>query len=176
MIRSLTAISVFAVTLCAQQRVPPGLMYHRVWVVSPLIGTGKAGDPKRPLFVPAAGQPATNDHSGILGYQMQLSDDGKSALVEFVFANAAAFQSVLQTEATARSLVVSASALQLAPPGLSTSPSALAPPSALQTTLETAVPGLKIFERGKAADADIITEFQKHKAGFKFAGATVRPQ
>ena len=29
------------------QRVPANTAYHRVWVVSPLIGTGKVGDPKR---------------------------------------------------------------------------------------------------------------------------------
>src|ERR1035438_735854 len=41
-----------------QRKVSPGMMYHHVWVVSPLMGTGRAGDPKRPVFVPAPLTPA----------------------------------------------------------------------------------------------------------------------
>ena len=68
------------------QRVSTQLMYHRVWAVVPMIGSGSAADPRRPMFVPAPGQ-AASGHSGVIGYQMLLSDDKKSALVEFVGAS-----------------------------------------------------------------------------------------
>jgi hypothetical protein len=193
MIRSLAAIGVFASLLYAQnkgvinpQHVPPSMMYHRVFAVVPLQGTGKAGDPVRPMFVarpparPQKGAPAPatpskgpSDRSGVLGYQMQLSDDGKSALVEYVVASPTAFQALLQQETTARGITIAGNALQNTPaplhPGLSA-------PSAAQTALENSVPGLKIFERGKATDADVLTEFRKHKANYMFNSSTVRPQ
>jgi hypothetical protein len=53
-----------------------------------MIGSGTATDPKRPMFVPAPGQAvlatAATIHTGILAYQMQVSDDGNWALCEFV--------------------------------------------------------------------------------------------
>jgi hypothetical protein len=52
-----------------------------------MIGSGTAADPKRPMFVPAPGQAAptvATIHTGILAYQMQVSDDGNWALCEFV--------------------------------------------------------------------------------------------
>src|SRR5580704_5171967 len=102
MIRTLAALSVFAVTLAAQRNVPPGNMYHRVWAVLPLVGSGAPGDPIRPMLVPppptpgqqapteatqsqaAPDQQAAIQRPDLLGFQMQLSDDGKFALVEFV--------------------------------------------------------------------------------------------
>jgi hypothetical protein len=67
------------------RKVDPGNMYHRVYARVPLIGAGTPADPKRPMFIPAPGQPtATAVHTGILAYQMQISDDGKWALCEFV--------------------------------------------------------------------------------------------
>ena len=42
--------------------------------------------------------------------------------------------------------------------------------------MEAAVPGLKIFERGKASDQDILTEFRKHKASFSFGAGMVGVQ
>jgi hypothetical protein len=66
-------------------------MYHRVYARVPLVGTGKAGDPVRPMFAPIPAStpaklsgPVRNTHSGILGYTMLTSDDGKWALCEFV--------------------------------------------------------------------------------------------
>lgn len=175
------------------QRVPANVAYHRVWVVSPLIGTGKLGDPKRPMFVPAPVQmqlpqkgatpsapsipsPAT-DRSGILGYQMQLSDDGKSGLIEFVFASPVEFQTFLQKQATALGIAVPATAtVPTGPPSTTGATSPVAAPSAAQTAVQAAVPGLLIFERGKATDQQILTAFQKYKANFTFGSSTVRPQ
>jgi hypothetical protein len=107
--------------------------------------------------VPA--QPAAaGDRTGVLAYGMQLSDDGNFALVEFVFQSPAAFQNILAKQAAAMALNVAAAA-----PGRG--------PSALQTALQAAIPGLQIFERGKATQSDILAEFQKHKKSFSFANS-----
>ena len=141
------------------------MAYHRVYVISPLMGAGKANDAKRPIFVPAQ-QPQQSSRSALLGYQMQLSDDGQFALAEFVFSDPAAFVSVMKQEALSRNLSITLTTLE----------TTAAQSAALTAALETAVPGLKIFERGKVTDAQILAEFQKHKAKFAFAGTTVRPQ
>lgn len=73
-----------AVTPVNQRKVDPASMYHRVYAVVPLVGTGKPGDPIRPMFIPTTPPTTTTVRTGILAWQMQLSDDGKSALVEFV--------------------------------------------------------------------------------------------
>ena len=159
------------------QGVSAGRMYHRVYVVSPLVGTGRAGDPKRPVFAPAPPQPPAkgatitptvtpSNHAGLLGYQMQLSDDGKTALVEMVFSDPISFQTVMQQEASTRSISV--------PTTAAASPGAVS--SSLTTALQSAVPGLQIFERGKATDAQILSVFQTYKANFSLNGTTVRPQ
>lgn len=158
------------------QGVSLGMMYHRVYVISPLIGSGKPSDPYRPIFAPAtpplagmgsAPLPALGpSRSGLLGYQMQLSDDHKTALVEMVFSDPIAFQAVMQQEASNRGLSVPTT------PG--SSPAAVS--GSLTNALQSAVPGLQIFERGKATDGQILAAFQKYKANFSFAGTTVRPQ
>jgi|SRR5579883_2750388 len=181
---TIALLFVGSVTIFAQhrgavnlQRVPPSMAYHRVWAVTPLVGTGKAGDPVRPMFVPAPPAPGAGGGStaqagrpNLLGYQMQMSDDKKFALVEYVFQSPPAFQAVLQQEAAARAIAVSPAAVRPAnAPGLAAA-------SPAQVALEAAVPGLKIFERGKATDAEILAEFQKHKKNFTFGVWTVRPQ
>ncbi len=66
-------------------RVDPGQMYHRVYAIVPMIGTGTKDDPKRPMFIPPPTQvPTSAVHTGVIGFQMWLSDDGTMALVEFV--------------------------------------------------------------------------------------------
>jgi hypothetical protein len=61
--------------------VDPSNMYHRVYARVPLIGAGTKADPKRPMFAPTT---PSKDHTGILAYAMQISDDGNWALCEFV--------------------------------------------------------------------------------------------
>src|SRR5262249_32819805 len=65
------------------QRVSSQVMYHRVYAVVPIVGSGSADDPKRPMFAPTAKEMAA-DHSGVIGYQMLLTDDKTRAIVEFV--------------------------------------------------------------------------------------------
>jgi hypothetical protein len=87
----------------AVNHVDPGKAYYRCYAVVPIIGSGKSGDPKRPMFVPLPGE-QKNDRSGILAFQMVLSDDRTMALVEFVGANRAALAPILTTtESTAKS-------------------------------------------------------------------------
>jgi hypothetical protein len=81
-----------------QRSVDPAAMYHRVYAVVPMMGSGKKGDPFRPMFIPATPQAAAI-HTGILSYQMQVSDDGKSALVEFVAATRLDLQPILTSTA-----------------------------------------------------------------------------
>jgi hypothetical protein len=194
MVRILVSIGVFASLASAQnrgvinpQQVPAPMMYHHVWAVTPLVGTGKPGDAVRPMFVPAppmpakastvvlppAGALAPGDRSGVLGYQMQLSDDGKSALVEYVFASPVTFQVVLLAEAAVRGIPVPTGPISNGPAPLHPG---LAAPSVAQAALEAEVPGLKIFERGKANESDILTEFTKHKAAYTLNSGGVRPQ
>lgn len=170
------------------RRVPPGMTYHRVWIVSPLMGSGKPGDPKRPVLVPAPPAPnakptvgpatapvAATAQTGLLGFQMQVSDDGQYALAELVFATPLAFQTALKNEVAARGVSVSSTSRASAPAAPLTS-AAAATSNALESALESAVPGLQIFERGQATQAQILAAFQQKKASFQFsANNSVRP-
>ena len=81
----LVIISVFAPHGHGQPQVAVENRDERVVAVVPMIGAGTAADPKRPMFVPW-GPNAHKDllESGILSFSFQLSDDGRSAIVEFV--------------------------------------------------------------------------------------------
>lgn len=85
------AVALFLLSLpalFAQNRVSPEMMYHRVWAVVPLIGKGTSDDPRRPMFTPSPSERAASlkngSRSGVIAYSMQLSDDRRFALVEFV--------------------------------------------------------------------------------------------
>ena len=64
-------------------------------MVAPLTGTGTWSDPKHPLYAPSPAQINPASRTGIIGYTHVLSDDGQSALVEFVARDAAAFAPIL---------------------------------------------------------------------------------
>jgi hypothetical protein len=104
MLRSIALLLLLINTLFAQNRVSPEMMYHRVWAVVPLIGSGKPDDPKRPMFVPSPAEQAAKlrkgDRSGVIGYSMQVSDDGNFALVEFVGATPSDLQGIVNSKAT----------------------------------------------------------------------------
>jgi hypothetical protein len=104
MIRSIVALSVFAVTLFAQGHVASENLYTRVLCVVPMIGTGTLADPIRPMFVPAPPDPSKAPDSavattpaGILAFQYQLSDDGNYALAELVGADRNALAEALNS-------------------------------------------------------------------------------
>ena len=89
-----TGMLTLALTLvvCAQRRVDPRNAFNRVIAVVPLIGSGTAADPKRPEYAP---WPVNQDPNGIIGFIYEPTDNGKSAVVEFVAQNRAAFAAIL---------------------------------------------------------------------------------
>ena len=191
MIRTLIVLSVFAGTLFAQRSVPPEFMYHHVYAVMPLVGSGTYLDPKRPMLVPAPPSPSkaqaqpqalaqvqgqANTRPDLLGFTFQMSDDGKLALVEFVFQSPLAYQNFLAKAAAAPGSPVSAVALQPVSADGSNLKALAANTAALKSAFEASVPGLKLFERGNATEADILAEFRKQKANYTFGTSSVRPQ
>lgn len=115
MLRALALLLTCVYTLSAQDRVPTDMLYHRVWAIVPIIGKGTADDPKRPMFAPTLaerqakeaelakqlrGTDQKPDLSGeILSYSMQLSDDKKSALAEFVAVSPKALAAITESKA-----------------------------------------------------------------------------
>jgi len=105
MLRAVALLVLCMTTLFAQDRVSPEMMYHRVWAVVPLIGTGRGDDPKRPMFAPSPAELAAKakakdgGRSGIISYTMQISDDGNFALVEFVGASPAELKFIVNSNA-----------------------------------------------------------------------------
>ncbi len=79
--------------LWAQQSVHPRNTLERLICVVPMIGSGTAEDPRRPMYTPAPGE--APDPDGILGFTATLSDNGHFALVEYVARNRAAFRQIL---------------------------------------------------------------------------------
>jgi hypothetical protein len=79
-----TAVPATAVAL-NHRRLAPENTYTRVYCIVPIIGTGTAADPRRPMFAPLPPTAtAPINRGGIVAYQFQESDDGNFALVEFV--------------------------------------------------------------------------------------------
>src|SRR5579885_3655421 len=78
-------------------KVDPTQTYHRVYAKVPLVGTGKRGDEIRPMFVPLLSK-TSKDHIGIIAWQMQICDDGKSAIVEFVGATAKDLDAIINSK------------------------------------------------------------------------------
>jgi hypothetical protein len=70
-------------------------MYERVMAIVPIVGSGTAADPKRPMYAPMPSQMSATARTGIIAYNHVVSDDGKFALVEFVARDKSAFQQIL---------------------------------------------------------------------------------
>jgi hypothetical protein len=101
----------------AQPRVDWRNMYQRVIAIVPMVGQGTDTDPRRPMYAPvpsavvaqttatstttsstpAPAPPATplGGSIGILGYAMVQSDDGNTAIVEFVARDQSIFQNMV---------------------------------------------------------------------------------
>jgi hypothetical protein len=97
----------------AQPRVDWRNTYQRVIAIVPMVGQGTDADPRRPMYAPlppavatSATAPSTTvapvgpatplaGSSGILGYAMVQTDDGSSAIVEFVASDPSIFQNIL---------------------------------------------------------------------------------
>lgn len=81
-----------AFTMVAQDRVPEQYLHERILAIVPMIGAGTSEDPIRPMFMP---KPGEESKSPFLSVQYEISDDGKSALVEFVAPDKEAFKEIL---------------------------------------------------------------------------------
>ena len=77
-----------------QQKVDPRNTYERLICLVPMVGQGTAKDPKRPQYAPWP-PAAAKSPNGIIAYSLQVSDDGRLALVEFVARDRSAFQAIL---------------------------------------------------------------------------------
>ena len=80
---SICAIVCSSAPVFAENRVQPQNMYERVLAVVPWTGSGTRGDPKRPMYTPAATPTSLPSRNGILAFQCVSSDDGKHALCEW---------------------------------------------------------------------------------------------
>jgi hypothetical protein len=88
-------------SLFAQHKVQMHNMYERLYLVVPMIGSGTAEDPRRPMYVPPPAGPGTDGtaqpaDSGIIAFAFQESDDGESAVVELVARDPSAFKPILE--------------------------------------------------------------------------------
>jgi hypothetical protein len=119
--RLIAGLLTLAVVACAQHKVDPRNLYHRIIVVVPLVGQGTQADPKRPQYAPAPAIPAVSQVAPapstastvatapgaiggataptILAYMHVLSDNGQYAITEFVAQNMAAFQAIMSDSA-----------------------------------------------------------------------------
>ncbi|MEZ5356824.1 MAG: hypothetical protein R2762_29655, partial [Bryobacteraceae bacterium] len=91
-------LRLFALSVClgmvpgwSQYQVEERHRHERLIAVVPMIGSGTYEDPKRPLLTPAS----VKADDGILAYSYELSDDGKSAIVEIVARDRKALQPIL---------------------------------------------------------------------------------
>jgi hypothetical protein len=80
--------------LAGQHKVDARNTYERLLCVVPMTGKGTFDDPRRPLYAPAPSQLNPVSRTGILAFTHQLSDNGKSAIVEFVASDRASFNSI----------------------------------------------------------------------------------
>ncbi len=106
---TLLGVCLLAATLNAAPGSNPKVIYEQIIAVVPMIGTGTFQDPKRPLFTPGRGSavlPTVVPPSlGFLqpprleGFTSTLSDDGQSAIVQFVARDRAAFKNILAAQA-----------------------------------------------------------------------------
>jgi hypothetical protein len=92
--RLLVGLLALAVVVCAQRRVDPRNLYHRVVCVVPMTRQGTVEDALRPLHAPWPPSDKPNP-KGILGFSHVVSDDGRFAIVEFLASDPAAFAPLL---------------------------------------------------------------------------------
>src|SRR5260370_15611393 len=95
--RMLAGLLLVAAVGSGQRKVDPKTTYGRIICVVPMIGSGKPNDPRRPQYAPwpPPSSPQARSRSTILAFTHQVSDDGKSALLELVALDRSAFQAIL---------------------------------------------------------------------------------
>jgi hypothetical protein len=98
--KRLLVLSVFAIVsfptfLPAQVAVDQRNVGERLICIVPMVGTGTYDDPKRPLYAPKP-EELSKDGTGIISFNYEVSDDGKTALVELVARTPVAFKSIVE--------------------------------------------------------------------------------
>lgn len=77
-------------------KVDPHNTYSRIIAVVPILGSGTKADPRRPKYAPwPPVNPSAVARNNIIGFSHITTDDGKSAIVEFVARDRSAFQTIL---------------------------------------------------------------------------------
>jgi hypothetical protein len=94
-LRALALTLLSGILLAAQDRVGAGFQNERIIVIVPMVGAGTEEDPIRPMFVPKPSENLAPDASQFLSVKYELSDDGQTAVVEFVARNKTAFKKIL---------------------------------------------------------------------------------
>lgn len=97
----------------SQQPVSLRNTHERVLCIVPMVGRGTEDDPRRPLFAPTEAERATEraiqqvseetaaaSRKGIVAYTFQESEDGKTALVEFVALDRESLSPILESKRT----------------------------------------------------------------------------
>lgn len=83
-LRFVTLSTVISITfLQAQNAVDRRNVGERIICIVPMVGEGTYEDPKRPLYAPKS-EELSKDGSGIISFSFEVSDDGKTALLELV--------------------------------------------------------------------------------------------
>lgn len=86
----------------------PADSHQHIFAIVPITGSGTIADPKRPMFAPAQVRPVVTNaigaaaatsapRTGIVAYHMQVTDDGKSAIVEFIAPSLSDLKDILTT-------------------------------------------------------------------------------
>lgn len=84
------------IPVLAQHPVDSRNTYQRLICVVPVVGSGTPADPRRPMYAPLPPQRGqAPSRTGIIAFTFQLSDDKRSALVEYVARDRSAFQAIL---------------------------------------------------------------------------------
>jgi hypothetical protein len=81
-------------SLFGQHTVDATQRYHRLICVVHLKGSGKKGDEVKPEYLPAD----IGSREGIIAWSMQMADDGKMAIVQYVAVDRHAFDAILTDE------------------------------------------------------------------------------
>ena len=68
--------------------------HEHLLCIVPMIGTGTHADPKRPLYAPAGPSRLPSKATDIVGFNYQISDDGKFAVVDLIARDRKAFQPI----------------------------------------------------------------------------------
>ena len=87
-------IAIFTGILAGQQHaVDPTARYHRLICLVHLTGSGKGADAIRPEYAPDPSSAVSR--AGIIAWSMQIADDGKMAIVQYVAVDRSAFKDIL---------------------------------------------------------------------------------